>query len=77
MEIKGLMFVRHIGNKSILLAVIEKPEDLQDEAQHAFIGNVEGGVLSIQTVRGAVVDIKDRAKGHTPDSLLLQPVWQI
>lgn len=74
-EIKGLMFIRHIGNKSLLIAVIDNPKTLQGEAQHLFKGTVNNDILRLQTT-GDVIDIKDLARGNTPDGLLAEPIWR-
>ena len=75
METNGLMFVRHVGDKSMLVAIINKPKNLHGEAQHEFIGNCIDGKLKIQTT-GNVIDIREHSIGNTPDGLLQLPIWR-
>lgn len=74
-EINGLMFVRHAGDKSILVAVIERPKKLLGEVQHVFTGTAIQGRLHIATT-GETIDISELAKGNTPDGLLMEPIWR-
>jgi hypothetical protein len=74
MKRNGLLFVRHVRNKSILVTVVDKI-DLQEEAQHVFEGKFCDGVFYLKTMR-EVIDIKDTARGNTPDGLLCMPIWR-
>ncbi len=75
-QIQGLMFVRDMGKKTVLVAIIDSKPELKTESQYEFIGNVKpDGTFNIQTT-GNVIDISDISKGNTPDGLLTEPIWR-
>jgi hypothetical protein len=74
-KIQGLMFVRNVGDKTILMAVIDSKEELESEVQYEFSGTVHKNGLTINTT-GRIIDVKEIAAGNTPDGLLRQPIWQ-
>lgn len=74
----GRMFVRRVGNKAILVGVIELPKEsnIQTEALHTFHGQEteDGDFVIISTAE--IEDITQTAKGMTPDCLLTMPIWR-
>lgn len=74
-KITGRMFVRKVGNKIILLGVIDNKEELKNEVQYEFYGTVTDLGFSLTTT-GTIIDVKEIARGNTPDGLLTEPIWK-
>lgn len=75
----GRMFVRRVGDKAILVGIIELPQktDIKTEALHTFFGEEnEDGQFSLTSTL-EVQDITKEAKGMTPDCLLTMPLWRV
>lgn len=76
--ITGKMFVRKVGDKAILVAVIDLPKgsDIQTEALHNFRGQeTQAGDFIIMTTC-EIEDVTEIARGETIDSLLQKPIWR-
>lgn len=72
------MFVRRIGDKAILIGVIDLPEksDIQTEALHSFHGMETKFGDFMLTTTAEIEDVTAMARGVTPDELLTMPIWR-
>jgi hypothetical protein len=74
-QIKGLMFVRNVGKKTILTAIIDSDESLKNETQYEFSGSIDEMGLNLRTT-GLTVNVKEKARGHSIDGILQLPIWR-
>ena len=78
MSNKGLVFVRKLESKTIIVAVLdtESVPKLQTESQHLVIVQTGNDITSLSIFHATSRDRKEEAKGYGIDGLLRLPIWQ-
>ena len=77
-DIAGLMFVRKIGEMTILTSVVksESVPNLKSEHQHVITGKDNKDFISLHVDSKNSIDIKEFAKGLSVDGLLGSFIWR-
>ncbi len=76
---KGLMFVRKIGPKTIVVGVFdtEALPGLKEGHQHlTVIGNSVDGVTNFVVLNDRSIDRKEETRGNSIDGILCDQIWQ-
>jgi len=76
--ITGNMFVRKVGEHTMLMAIIKSDTipNIKNESMQTIIGQeLPGGVIRLQTT-GEQRDISKEVEGNSPNGIFQMPIWR-
>lgn len=78
MSNKGLVFVRKLGSKTILVAIVdsEAVQKLKGESQHLTVMQTGVHMTRLDIFHDTHRDRTEEARGNGIDGILELPIWQ-
>ena len=80
MEYAGLVFVRKMGDKTVLTTILntkDLPGMLESECQYLITGNNdEMGEVNLTISAWSKEDVSDVSKGNSIEGILSAPIWR-